>query len=456
MAVARSETKFTEDNTKSSTENITRQQMYSFVYDCYWGSRGFVTGDYLFEFTREGGYAERKKQAFYRNYIKGVLNSVINPVFSEEATRIYKSDILEAFLKNVDRKGTGIQKFVKTAVRYEKLQGVTFIVMDNVQEPPITESEAIATRQFPYIYYTTGEMVYQYYMPDTTLEWISFIDGEHKTKDGNVQPRYRMWNTTESYYFIINDGIEEKVSDVSIHNLGKVPVIVTYADDTNEFLPLPPYYDICKLNLAVYNQDSEQRSLERTGAFPLLAIQDDAPETAVDIGKDSILWYGTDNSNAPEFIEPKKDTFELLINSADKNIRSLVEQANSLGATVISSTAGKSGDAYEMEFLGQNFELMTTKMQAEDIENSIVALWDRYMNTTTEYVVDYKENYKPTISDVERKLKLLSDALFLDLGDSVTAAIKVDIVNMLGILNSWEDEQMVAMRESINIVSSVV
>jgi len=455
MAVARSETKFTEDNTNGKGYGtLSRQQMYAFVYDCYWGTRGYVTGDYLFEFTREGGYAERKKQAFYRNYIKGVLNSVINPVFSEEATRIYKSDILEAFLKNVDRKGTGIQKFTKTAVRYEKLQGVTFIVMDNVQEPPITESEAIATRQFPYIYYTTGEMVHDYKKNDVSLEWISFIDGQHKTKDGKVQPRYRMWNTTESYYFIINDGIEEKVSDVSIHNLGKVPVIITYADDTNEFLPLPPYYDICNLNRAVYNQDSEQRSLERTGAFPILAIQDMDVETAINIGKDSILGYA-EGMNVPSFVEPSKDIFELLRNSAAANIASLIEQANSLGATVIASGSGKSGEAYGMEFLGQNFELKTTKMQAEDIEYSIVELWNLYTNTNVEYDVNYNDNFKPSLMDVERLLLMTSNALLLDISDGTNAMLKAGLVETFGSLYKWTDEEIAAIKENITGESSI-
>jgi len=453
----RTEKKFDLINTANNYNKITatRQGMYAFVYDSYWGERGYAHGRYLFKFDRESEhYDDRRLQAYYRNFIKGILNSIITPVFSEKPFVDCNNDLYESFAVDVDRKGSSIVEFVKSCTRLCKLQGVNFIIMDNYSELPKTRTETLESRKFPYVSYVTGEMVDKWELDLGKLKWISFRDGFHTGSDGEKIKRYRMWDSVKSYYFIYekddNDAIiREKVSDDFVHNLGKVPVIVTYSEEVNEFLPIPPFFDACRLNLAIYNQDSEQRSLERTNAFPILACAGDESESSIDIGSDSIYWYDKETSAPPEFVSPSSDILTILLKSAETNISSLIEQANILGSKVANQGSAKSGVAYGYEFMGQNFELKSVSKLATQIHLSIIDLLASYDNSTIDCEVKYNDNFAPTLQDIEKQLGLAERGLLLDISSVANMQIKNNVAELLGKVYRWNDDDKLAVKNSI-------
>ena len=125
---------------------------YLFCSHAYEGDAGFRDGNYLIPFERELFYPKRKTFSAYRNFVKPIINAIVDPVFSSKIIRETENDLFQEFIYNCDNKGTDLHYFSKEIATLARLHGVCFVVMDNFSEVPDTRSEAIAQRKLPYIY----------------------------------------------------------------------------------------------------------------------------------------------------------------------------------------------------------------------------------------------------------------------------------------------------------------
>ena len=127
------------------------------VRDAFYGSGGFADGSYLCKYDRETSenYNTRKNLAYYFNYTKPMIEGAVDPVFREYPTRTTgaSDSRWDAFLLDVDGKGTAIDDFMAEAALNAKIDGSVFIVVDNAVDN-IAENvqEAVERRQFPYLY----------------------------------------------------------------------------------------------------------------------------------------------------------------------------------------------------------------------------------------------------------------------------------------------------------------
>ena len=423
----------------------TDENIYEFVTHSYEGSGGYVDGGYLDKFAKESSLDKRRKLVYYKNYIKGIVDSLIVPVFSDEAVRVTNNDLFEAFLSNVDNKGHGIQEFSKTVIRYARIHGVCFTVMDNfkAEDIPDTTNEAINGRKFPYIYYKTADEVVDYKTNQfNTLEAITFKDGDIIGDDGKPIPTYRLWTETYSVRFIKTDSGIKEIEDKVEHDLGFLPVIATYADLETDVMPHPPVYDLCRMNYTIYNMDSEQRNLERLCAFPTLTIQTKEHDINMDIGADSLITYGSEydgNVSAPSWINPSEGILQVMNELSNEVVQKLVEASNVLGATAINTgNQAKSGVALQMEFLGQQFALKHTARLSEGYESMVAVMFGLYINETVEYSVTYRDNYQPTQEEIDKKLAIMERLLDLDISEAVSVEVKKELIKDIAKYYKWE------------------
>lgn len=404
---------------------------YDFVLNSYYGTGGFCDGSYLFSHQRELDFESRRKQCYYKNYISGILNSTIEPVFSQPALRETNNATFEAFLSNVDNNNTPIQPFVEHVITMARLLGSAFIVMDSMIEVPTNEKQAIDNRLYPYIYTKLPQDVYSY----TTnkygaLESITFFMEE--MEDG--VKTYMYWDNTcgMSQRFINGELVTTSKYD---HNFGAIPVIVVKDTEQKGILIHPPYYDMARLNMTIFNQDSEQRDLERVQGFSMLVVPGTQPDTDVEIGSHNLIYIDSDASQSPKYIAPDANVLATLRTSSEHNVDALINMANVLGSTAVNNgNSTKSGTAMAFEFVGQNFQLLQTSTLANKIENDIAKMFGFFINKMFDYTVHYRSDYAPSSTVVLSKLAILKEITesfseYMDEDDKV--AIKYSIKSII-------------------------
>lgn len=406
------------DNT-NTYRNISHDDIYRFMDNAYHGTGGFRDGTYLIPHTREMFYEQRKRSAYYKNFVKPILRAMIEPVFNDPVVRSITDDndnpidgtLFNEFILNADNAGRTLQMLTQDAVRKARLHGVSFIVMDNfeAEEQPPTLSEARQERVFPYAYIRQADSVESYQMDKWgNLTSIMFREQPEKVvlKDGEMheEERWRVWDTNEVIVYkkeedkYLNNDTKPKWVEVSrhYHGLGRVPVISLYAisrEDYDGILVDPPLYDIAKLNYAIYNSDSEIRDLERSQGFTIFYIQADNSGKAVTVGPRNLLIIPTDSNIPPGTLAPDPGVLSGLVENNSKMVEHLyrlAEQNGVVGVENASSGIAKSYDFYALEGV-----LKHTASMAVWLEDQIADLFKLYTSEVFNFQADYPHDFQP-------------------------------------------------------------
>jgi hypothetical protein len=186
------------------------------------------------------------------------------------------------------------------------------------------------------------------------------------------------------------------------------------------------------MNYTVYNMDSEQRNLERLCAFPMLTLQTKEHDVNVNIGADSLLVYGGDydgSISAPSWISPSEGILRTMNDLSNEVVQKLVESANVLGATAISTgNQAKSGVALQFEFLGQQFALKQNARTAEAYEMTVSFMVGMFIGENVEYKVIYRDTYAPSQDELTKKIAIIEKMIDMDISSRVTAELKKELI----------------------------
>jgi hypothetical protein len=225
-------------------------------------------------------------------------------------------------------------------------------------------------------------------------------------------------------------------------------------DDPEKIIPdTPAAYELCTLNFTIFNQDSEQRNLERLCCFPMLTIQTDDNEENYDFGSDSVLTYSAQDGNSvnkPEWIAPNDKILTVIRESSEKNALAIVEVANQMGSTAVTKGEAKSGVALSYEFLGQNYALKNISKHAESYEEKVAHIVSLWTGKAIDLQVKYTDNYKPNQSDYINVIEMLKELINDDnIAGSFTAQMKLELaLSVANFLNFEVDEQ--SLRQEIS------
>lgn len=198
---------FTQQNTQPGPP-IYQWDVYDFMLNAYFAQGGFHDGSALVksEVEKDKQYAERRANSYYKNYVRPIIDATYIPVFSKPVKRqtlVNGKDDLEGktvpiwgeFKKNIDNRGTSLEKFSNLIVRYARILGVSFVVMDNFPQAPELVQDAIKNRKFPF----TAMRLPQQVEVDLLilddflqLEQIGFKEKSVKVGD-NMEPRWKLW-----------------------------------------------------------------------------------------------------------------------------------------------------------------------------------------------------------------------------------------------------------------------
>lgn len=428
---------------------------YKLLEDTYAGSGGFLNGDYLVPHVREtlDKYTRRKALSYYANYVKTVVNGLVNPIFRKQAARNWEgkdseSQLFSKFQADVDRKGTNIRRFMKKALKKAKLHGVCFIVVDNANEQPATKAAALENRAFPYAYIVSPKQVKNYECnEDGILTSITYETYSRRFSGNAASNIITRWTWTETSWKREKDGETEE----QLHNLGIVPVVPLFGVDADDgdMLPTGEMLAIARINLAIFNLCSELRELLRNQAFSILCYP--VTENSDHEGLDDLVT-GTENAlnfdgngSAPLYITPPAEQAELL----QKELSRLVEEIYRLAtlSSVVGVQQKTSGVSKAWDFENTNQSLSDMAENCQEAEMKMAFLFEQWVGgSAINYSCVYPDDFG--IVDIVEALEEITKALDLQIGGLFQKEVKKKAVEMY--LADLPEERFDAVMDDID------
>jgi len=386
---------------------------YEFMSNTYFGTGGYRDGQYIIPHQRELFLRNRKELSAYRNFLRPILDSLITPVFNEEATRVIQDTngnevqaetLFSTFLADTNNNGEAIQDFVEQATTYARLHGVCFVVMDNFaqDDQPETTVEAIENRILPYCYIRTANDVETYSLDNYGKITSIIFEEQPVFVNGKKQERYREW--TDTYSVVMGRECDSQgnqketlkaLESPVVHGLGVIPVIPVYSTKKRNILDIlvePPMFDIARLNHQLFNKDSCIIDQERAQAFSNFYVQGDASGDMV-LGAHNVIFVPMEATMPPGFASPDANILAGLVANSESLKESIFQIAQQNGVYGIKEAS--SGLAMSYDFYAQEYQLHKTVYIASSLESSMADLFQKYTGEEFIYTVSYPEEFQP-------------------------------------------------------------
>lgn len=429
-------------------ETVT-QEDYKLLNDAYNGAGGFKDGGYLVKRPREkeDSFLVRKALCYYLNYVKPVVDSHVNPIFRKEAARDWggrKDDtgtvLFSRFFDDIDTVKTKLPKFIKRAARVAKLNGASFIVVDNTKDQPGTMADVLEKRAFPYAYIIKPSQVTDYTVNKagvlTSITYSVAGDGS-----GSSGEQKEVWTWTAEKWTCSGSGTGamEKSGKNTIGRIPVVPLLGAEADPGN-LKPLSEFYSIARANKRIFNLCSEIDELITKQAFsiflyPMGASSDANKVKEMLVGTENAVMYDGAVSSPPGYATPDGMPLEQLrAERADliTEIYRMAQQSHTTGVEAKTSGVSKAWD-----FEGANQTLSGFAANCEAAEQAIADLFEAWTNETVGYIVNYSDDFG--IVDVSAALDGVSKALDLGVGGKFDTAVKKKAVDVY--LNDLDEDE---------------
>jgi len=376
--------------------NVRSLNIYDFMLHTYDGSFGYKDGSYYIPHPREAFYEDRRNRCLYKNVFKRVIDAMIVPVYSSEIIRKTGSPLFEAFLENVDVAGTKMNMFAQTAIRYARLFGVSFVVVDNfMAQETDTVIDTIAKRDYPYAYIKIPQEVVEYACNKFgRITSITFYDTDIFI-DGKRTQQFRRWTDTTWELLIKGKDKEYVVISSGVNQLGKIPIIpiLDFCSTKNLIkMPMPPFYDLANLCYSLFNKESELDTLELAQCFSIFYTSGVEVQT---VGPHNYINCSTDSKFPPGFASPNPANHDNLMKSCDRLLNNIYTLASQNGIK-IANVVKESGVSKEWDFRAEQVILNETAHAGEDLEEEMADLFFEYLNQPVDYEVEYPEDYSPS------------------------------------------------------------
>ncbi|WP_110955201.1 hypothetical protein [Anaerosinus massiliensis] len=425
---------------------------YLLLKDAYSGTGGFEDGTYLVPHPREplDKYVRRCFMAYYCNYTKPCIDAHVNPIFKEYPVRKYNANpFFDEFLKNVDGKGTKIDRYMKRTAIKAKLFGCVFGIVDNYIEQASDFEEAIRNRTFPYMYIVRPNQIEDW----ATDQFGNIMMFKYKLRytelvNENKISKSVIWTWTNDKWIKVDEhGRQEGDNPIGI--IPVVPLFGALNDEDDDITPQSEFYPIAKTNLAIFNACSELRERNRNQAFSLLTYpigEGDDYETAneIAIGTTDMLVYKAGSSRGPEYISPDSAPSQMLLDEIKNMVQEIYRMAERANVTGVQEQT--SGIAKEWDNQSTNQTIAEFAKSLEEFEEKIAILFGRYINKDLDYASTYNSEFG--VVDTSAELDKVTKALMLNIGGKFNKEVKKQAARV--VLNELDDDELNAILDEID------
>ncbi len=389
---------------------IQNTNQYTLLHDAYYGTGMFWLGGGLRRHPRESdaNYFDRQRLAYYLNYMGPIVNASVDPIFLNEIKRDYNENkLFDAFIDDVDRRGTDLQDYIRRSAIYAKLYGVVYLVMNNEVDLDEAMAKNIQARKFPFV---------KTVLPQNVLKWdfdtrgvINYFEYQEIVENGEGKKTTQRYIWTPDEYRIVTSSGETIMT--GINPLGEVPVVQWFGRNTEPInvKPPPEFLSVAQTNYHLYQLCSWHTQILRDQAFSILTLPSDG-NTDITVGTNNTLAYPPESTHTPAFISPDAAPATMLTDQIDRLINEMYRMSGI--DSVVGVQEAKSGVAKQWDFERTNQRLADFAIQCENAEKRLVDLFENWTGTVVGYVCEYPRDFK--INDVTESLTQAQAAL--DLG----------------------------------------
>lgn len=358
------------------------------------GSGIFSVKTTLVRFPRETieRYDQRKKLAFYRNFMREKCSRFAGYLSLKPVLREVAHPLLTTMLDDVDLKGNSISIFMTALALEVKARGSMLVLVDMASDPT-------NERKAPYFVSIPPESLTDYVLGvNGKLQSVSFNSVE--TVDGKPKTVTRTYTTTG---WTVKDS--NNVLSSGDYALGVCPVVAI--TEHGDFPCVGEFYQIAEISTALMNKESEKNDILRNQTFSILtyqlpnadnsmdrdAIDADTAAAVESLGTSNMLTY---QAERPAFIAPDSSPADTI----EKHIQRLMQDIDRIGYTVTESgNATESGLARKYRFQDLNSALSRFARKLEDGERLLLDVSCKWLGITPDFTVSYPNDFN--LTDIE-------------------------------------------------------
>ncbi len=384
---------------------------YTLLHDAYYGVGLFENGAGLRKHPREddANFKDRQALAYYLNYLNGIVNAVVDPIFKDDIKNDYNdTEMFVKFLEDCDGAGTSYQDFLKSAAQQAKLYGAVYVVVDNAADMADTKAEALEARNLPFLKIVTPAQIVDWEINNRGR--ITRFEYNEKIRTGENNEVTTNYEWTEK---------EWRVGDKrGTHILGRVPVVQWLARNTpkTEIKPPSEYISVAQSNYFLYQLCSWHTQILRDQAFNIL-IMPDTGASELTIGTNNVLAFPPEASHVPAYIAPQSGPADMLTGQMDRIIKEMFRMSGMDSVVGYQTDKSKSGVAKQWDFEKTNKRLADFAVRCENADKAIISLYEEWSKESIDYECEYPRDFK--INDVADALADAQSAL--DLGFDSTS-----------------------------------
>ena len=393
--------------------------------DAYY--RGWPTvAPYLHRHQRETdlAYGYRLTRAYYRNYIKPIVQLWVAYVFKPGVDRDPGSiEQLIDLWGNCDRKGSQMTSYMKRSTVGSNTLGDCITLVDFAKPDRKIRNKADQREQraYPYCVKYRADQLTNWEVDELgELVWCRLKEdyptglGPFQDRLGRKITRYRTWDREQWWiHDVVEDGrgkkrIERPERHTGKHKLGEVPVVIHYGEmdeDEGKLRGFPPIMDMGRINRAIFSWCSIlDESLHQHG-IPLLTMQEEEDEDQPDeivSGVHNVVTYAKGN-NKPEFLDRPTASLEHMSNTIEVEKEEIYRMAHFGGNQFATRpTTVPSGVALAWMFSDTNQLLAYIAKQAQDTELRIKHFFAKWLGKEDDGSIKYPSKFG--IDDLEAEL----------------------------------------------------
>lgn len=414
------------------------------LLDAFEGGGGFLDGNYLWPYPREGqpDFAKRQSMARYHNYLETLVDLYVRFMFTQGVARTSKDEGYNEWLQDVDGAGTGIDDFLKKFAAVALVSGHAGCLVDKTADQPSGPTRAEDTGQVTCTVFTALSIM-DWRHDRSSLAAVKLTEAAPATDvtvplDPATSLRYLLW-ARDGWARFTQAG---ELESASMLDLGLVPLVV--------LRPKPSYLSqmlgrplVSNANVvqALFNRASEEDQVIREQAFSVLTVQvddDGDVETARQqlgsvIGSAKALVvrgqikYETPDQAVPGTI---RDNISYLVQEMYRSAHVRFKR---------DSLAAESGESIRLQYTELNEMLQGFSKALAQVERDIARAWFAWTAPTPElaekaFEAAQCEAKYPTeffLDALIGDLEAWAEAIRMQLGETMTVRIKQKAVRRI-------------------------
>ncbi len=396
------------------TDWQTYSPLWKFYLSAYEGGESFANSKNLFKHSRENqeDFNARIDRLHNMNYCEPLVDFFTNFIFSESIDRSGgTNDIFyRTFVKNVNKKGDGIDDFMREVCDDSQIFGMSYILADAPRvDGVITKADEKSKGLSPY---------WVLIKPLEITDWIvdefdTFMYVKRKQIIVRVvgDARKNLEVYTEFYtdhYKITTVDITDPNKEVILstekldNSLGVVPIAVARYKRSKEvpYMGLSFLRDFAKNNREIMNLTSLLQEFLYRQAFNILAMESD---TGVSENEQSEGEFGTANkvnvprgAEFPRYISPPADPAQFISDERGRIKNEMFARAAQDAVNELFNGEGASGFSQAQSFSKTVPFISSRADMLERIENQLMDLTMKLVNKEWDGKIKYKDNYAIT------------------------------------------------------------